>query len=114
MLVDIAEEEECKEILLVYYHLLTSPEPLTPERLDAKIESWLAEKTGAQINFDIHGPLQNLQDIRGRLDTNREKSLLEYDDQGHCRVLPLRDARTVLDYVWDHAFNFNELVMPGR
>ena len=108
MLVDIAEEEECKEIILVYYHLLTSAEPLSPEALDAQIETWLIEKTGTTINFDIHGPLQNLQQIRGR--TNQSASdqpLLEYDDRGRCCVLPLTEATVVLDYVWDNAFRYS-------
>lgn len=110
MLVDIAEEEECKEIMLVYYHLLTSDIPLTPDALDAKIETWLTEKTGATINFDIHGPLQNLQAIRGLASTGEEHPLLQIDDQGYCRVLPLTEAKTVLDYVWDNLFSYNGFV----
>jgi hypothetical protein len=113
-LVDMAEEEECKEIILVYYHLLTSPKPLNPEQLDSHIETWMEEKLGTSINFDIHGPLNNLQDIRGQVirkaedaDTAPEISLLAYDNQGFCRVLPLEDALTVLDHVWDNAFRYN-------
>ena len=113
-LVDMAEEEECKEIILVYYHLLTSPKPLNPDQLDSHIESWMEEKLGTTINFDIHGPLNNLQDIRGQVirkaedaDTAPEISLLAYDNQGFCRVLPLEDALTVLDHVWDNAFRYN-------
>ncbi len=107
-LTDIAEEEECKEILLVYYHLLTSSEPLTPEQLDAKIEAWMLEKTGTQINFDIQGPLQNLQDIRGRRkESESEQPLLEYDAQGRCQIPSLQKARSILDYVWDNAFRYN-------
>ena len=40
---DAAEEEETKEIILVYYHLLTSPDPLTPAQLDDRIERWMEE-----------------------------------------------------------------------
>lgn len=108
MMVDIAEEEECKEIILVYYHLLASPEPLTPEELDNNIEAWMTEKTGAIINFDIHGPLQNLQNLRGLTgDIKTEQPLLKYDDQGRCCVLPLREASEVLDYLWDNAFRYS-------
>lgn len=108
-LVDIAEEEECKEIILVYYHLLTSPTPLTPAALDAQIEAWMLEKTGKAINFDIQGPLDNLQAIRGQVDSGQpQRSLLEYAPQGHCQVLPLDDANAVLDQVWDNAFRYNK------
>ena len=106
-LVDLAEEEECKEIILVYYHLMTSPKPLTPQQLDARIETWMAEKTGAQINFDILGPLTNLQTIRGCCSGHAtQKPLLDYDDQGCCQVLPLAEAKAVLDDIWDKAFHY--------
>jgi hypothetical protein len=108
MLIDLAEEEECKELILVYYHLLTSPEPLAPEALDAKIESWLWEKTGQTINFDIQGPLNNLQRIQGYTNgSQKQQPLLTYDPQNRCRVLPLTQAREVLDYVWDNLFRYN-------
>ena len=44
--IDLAEEEECKEIILVYYHLLTSENSLKPEELDARIEAWMQKKAG--------------------------------------------------------------------
>jgi Protein of unknown function (DUF3754) len=114
VLIDIAEEEECKEMILVYYHLLTSPTPLNPQQLDSRIETWMEKKLGTTINFDIHGPLNNLKEIRGKvmknghgLDTIPEIPLLTYDSQGCCHVLPLEDAKTVIDYVWDNAFQYN-------
>ncbi|GAB1539583.1 hypothetical protein NUACC21_22500 [Scytonema sp. NUACC21] len=116
MLIDIAEEQECKEIILVYYHLLTSPTPLNPQQLDSRIETWMERKLGIKINFDIHGPLNNLKDIRGKAIPNPQAAnntpeipLLTYDNQGFCRVLPLHDALAVLDYVWDNAFRYNDI-----
>ena len=107
-LVDLAEEEECKEIILVYYHLLTSPVPLTPDELDARIEAWMVEKTGTSIDFDIDGPLKNLESIRGySASAGTQKPLLEYDEQGRCQVPPLKEAGAMLDWIWDNAFAYN-------
>lgn len=104
-LVDAAEEEECKEIILAYYHLLVHPEPLTPEELDDRVEHWMEQKFGTTIDFDIHGPLQNLAQIRGKIDAEDEPiPLLSYDRQGACQVLPIDDAKAIIDYVWDNAF----------
>ncbi|MEQ9553203.1 MAG: DUF3754 domain-containing protein [Coleofasciculus sp. G3-WIS-01] len=110
-LIDAAEEEECKEIILVYYHLLTSPKPLTPEQLDNLIETWMDDKFGTKIDFDINGPIHNLEEIRGKLvqdgkDTASlsEIPLLTKDKQGCCQVLPLNDAKRLIDYIWDHIF----------
>ncbi|MGK7958375.1 MAG: TMEM143 family protein [Crocosphaera sp.] len=113
-LVDIAEEEECKEIILVYYHLITSPEKLTSEKLDQKIEAWMTEKLGIHIDFDIHGPLNNLEKIRGKIvyednneDEIQEVSLLSYEQQGNINILSLEKSKMILDYVWDNAFEYN-------
>lgn len=118
MLIDLAEEEECKEIILVYYHLLTSQNPLTPEQLDSRIETWMQKKCGTTINFDIHGPLDNLADIRGKVNRNSQETentpevaLLRYEEQGYCQLLSLDDSKAVIDYVWDNAFKYNGIAI---
>ncbi len=113
-LTDIAEEEECKEIILVYYHLLTSKEKLSPKKLDRKIEQWMMEKLGIRLDFDIHGPLNNLEKIKGKIvyeddNENQRKAvpLLSYNEQGNINILSLEQSKMVLDYVWDNAFQYN-------
>lgn len=113
-LIDAAEEEECKEIILVFYHLLTSKTPLTPEQLDNRIEAWMDEKFGTQIDFDIHGPLHNLEVIRGKIAEDGYRSMnmpdvaiLTRDSQGYCHLLSLDDALAVIDYIWDRAFLYS-------
>ncbi|NER05261.1 MAG: DUF3754 domain-containing protein, partial [Okeania sp. SIO3C4] len=112
-LIDDAEEEECKEIILVYYHLLTSNTYLTPEQLDDKIEAWMEQKFDTKIDFDIHGPLNNLANIQGKIVRDGEDEdeisdipLLSYDENGCCRVLPLHEAKQLIDYIWDNAFDY--------
>ncbi|NET44815.1 TMEM143 family protein [Okeania sp. SIO2B3] len=112
-LIDDAEEEECKEIILVYYHLLTSNTYLTPEQLDNKIEAWMEQKFDTKIDFDIKGPLNNLAKIQGKIVRDDEDEdeisdipLLTYDENGCCRVLPLDDAKQLIDYIWDNAFHY--------
>lgn len=112
-LLDSAEEEETKEIILVFYHLLTSREPLTAEKLDDLVEKWMEEKFDTKIDFDINGPLQNLEKICGRIvkegqeEANiSELPLLTYDRQGNCIVLSLDEAKIVIDYIWDNAFKY--------
>ena len=112
-LIDAAEEEECKEIILVYYHLLTSKTSIDSAQLDDRIEIWMEEKLGKKIDFDIDKTIQNLQSIRGKVSLNPEDtqeltevSLLERDEQGYLRVLPLDRATKIIDYVWDNAFYY--------
>lgn len=106
-MLDSAEEEECKEALLVYYHLITHQgPPLTAAGLDARIEAWMRAKFGVVIDFDIAGPIQNLQRIRGQDRQGRERSLLSVNSTGHLEILPLEDALHVLDHLWDRAYQF--------
>lgn len=113
-LIDAAEEEECKEIILAYYHLLTSPHPLTPPQLDHKIESWMAENFKTVIDFDIEKPIRNLSEIKiVSQETDRsiyhhqKLALLQYDHQNRCHVLPLSQAKQVLDLIWDRLFEYS-------
>ena len=112
-LIDAAEEEECKEVILVYYHLITSESRLKPEKLDNKIEAWMDTNFGTKIDFDIQNTLKSLTKIKGKImrgedGKNREieKSLLTYDSQGNCQVLSLDEAKQVIDYVWDNVFSY--------
>ena len=107
-LIDAAEEEECKEIILVYYHLLTSKVPLTAEQLDNCIEEWMEDKFDTKIDFDIQSTLENLSEITGKIVKNGsdEISLLSRDRDNFCHVLSLDDAKIVIDYIWDNAFKY--------
>ncbi len=107
-LIDTAEEEECKEIILVYYHLMTAEKSLTPSQLDEYIEIWMEKKLGKKVNFDIENTLQSLEAIQGKLATESELiSLLKRDRNNYCRVLPLEQAKQIIDNVWDNAFQYN-------
>ena len=112
-LIDAAEEEECKEIILVYYHLLTSEKPLTPSQLDDRIEAWMEEHFETKIDFDIDKPIRNLEAIkaeikhsRGSTYATKQVALLKRDSSSRCQVLPLKDAKQAIDYVWDNIFQY--------
>ncbi len=110
--IDSAEEEEAKEVILVYYHLLTTDVGCDPAELDAAIEAWLAEKGAPAVDFDMTMVLRNMQAVHATLATKastqpRDTALLEIDDDGDCRVLCLLDAKRLLDQLWDEAFDYD-------
>ncbi len=109
--IDSAEEEEAKEVILIYYHLLTSDVSCDPAELDATIEAWLAQKGAPAVNFDMDMVLRHMQAVRTTLCTEehpaRERALLEIEENGDCRVLSLPDAKRLLDKLWDEAFDYN-------
>ena len=112
-LIDAAEEEECKEIILVYYHLLASKIPLTPLKLDARIETWMSDKFGKVIDFDIEKTLRNLAVIKAEIKciegsdyAIKQVQLLKRDLDNRCHILPLKEAKQVMDNIWDRLFEY--------
>ncbi len=110
-LIDDAEEEECKEAILAYYHLLTAPEGLTKPDLDARIESWFKKKFDTHLDFDVEDALEKLERLSGRIctcgprdETAEETPLISRDEAGRCRVQSLDDAIKILDSIWDHIY----------
>ena len=64
-IIDDGEDEDCKEAMLVYYHLLTHDgEPLNREGLDEKIQDWMKDSFDTVIDFDIDGPIEKLKNLR--------------------------------------------------
>ena len=113
-LIDVAEEEECKEVILAYYHLLTNSTPLTPEELDDRIESWMSDKFGTVIDFDIENPIRNLAEIKAKISYSegnnyavKQVALLKRDRDNRCRVLSIPEAKQAIDYVWDNLFSYS-------
>lgn len=114
-LIDTAEEEECKEAILAYYHLLTSGKKLTQEELDRTIEQWFETKFGVLLDFDVEDALKKLRKIKGKVVfKNQERDeigmecLIEQDENGKLRVPSLSDSLMILDSIWDNFFRFNE------
>lgn len=109
-LTDAAEEELCKEVILVYYHLLTAATALDRTKLDHKIEGWMHTNFGAKIDFDLQKTLQNLTELQAELPAGAngqcKRALLTEQTDGRLQVLPLSEAKQLLDYIWDNAFAY--------
>jgi hypothetical protein len=98
-----AEDQECKEAFLAYYVLHTAKEPLTQGVLDRRIESWLQESFGVELNFEVEDALTKLDGL---------KLLQRRGDR--LSVLPLDDALGRLDSIWDDFFRFERAVPAPR
>jgi hypothetical protein len=95
-IIGAAEDQECKEAFLAYYFLITSPTPLTQEQLDQRIEHWLLETFGIDLDFEV-------DDALGKLD---RLGLLRRD--GAKLSVPAPDKTLArLDYIWDNFFQYN-------
>jgi len=59
-ILDMAEDEESKEVFLSYMFLLQSKEPLSIEDLDLKIEQYIQEQYSVPMDFEIDDAIQKL------------------------------------------------------
>ncbi len=113
-IIDAAEEEECKEAILAYYHLLTNDQKFTKPELDRHIEKWFQEQFNTAIDFDIEDALQKLERLKGRIavkdqekETYIEKNLITEDENGKLDVRPLDESIQIMDCIWDNIFQYN-------
>lgn len=99
-LVNEAEEEECKETLLAYYFLLAEKNasglPFTMEELDDRIEEWMRERFGIDMDFEVDDAVRKLE----------EKGILKQKD-GRYTVPSMRKSLEILDEQWDSYFPYS-------
>ena len=97
--VDSAEEEEYKETMLAYFFLWRAAlagEKLSRKDLDHRIEVFMSEVSGTEINFEISDALGKLFRL----------GLADRDETDALRVLPIDQALVVLDQRWDNVFSY--------
>ena len=90
-----AEQQECKEAFLAYYFLLTAAQPMTQAELDDRIEHWLQERFGVDVDFEVDDALAKLERLGGLKRSGDKLS-----------VPPLGEALVRLDGIWDNYFTF--------
>jgi hypothetical protein len=98
-LIDSAEEEEYKEAMLAYFFLWSKSDdgqPWSIPRLDDRIEAYLREKTGVEINFEVSDALMKLFRL----------GIAHRDPSGHVHATPIDQALQALDRRWDDSFRF--------
>lgn len=91
-LLSSAEQQEVIEVLLAYRFLLTAPDGLSAEDLDASVERWVGENCQRDVDFEIGDALDKLKAL----------DLVEGEEVFRARPMP--DALAGLDRRWDDLF----------
>jgi hypothetical protein len=94
-LISAAEEQETKEVILAYHALLTGGPAAKPEDLDRRIEAWLKAAFDIDVDFEVADALAKL----------RRLGFLGQND-GQIAVVPLGEALSRLDTLWDRLYDF--------
>jgi hypothetical protein len=111
-LIDAAEAEKLKELLLAYYLLYTERDrDHTETSLDRRVEEWLLAEFGVESDFEVDDALNGLADkgllVRMPLTkgTARGSEVL--------RVYDLPSALRRLDETWDEFFQYQDKRLPS-
>lgn len=104
-LIDSAEEEECKEMMLVFRVLLVNQGPMDIKSVDDAAEQWLLETFGTKVDFDVAKALDSLAAIRGN-DDSGDVSIVTRGDSGAYSAVSIEQAKTRIDRIWDNAFRY--------
>jgi len=95
MIVDLSEEQEVKEALLAYTFLLTESGH-NQESLDNRIELWLKETFGYDIDFEVDDALSKLKELK----------LLINDSNNQLSTVTTTEALSILDERWDCIYDY--------
>lgn len=95
LLIGAGEEQDAKEAFLAYSILRREGRPLAKAELDNFCETFLREKFGLEIDFEIHDALGKLERL----------GLVTRDGETYSAVAP-EDALAKLDTAWDGLFRF--------
>ena len=105
-IVDTAEEEQSKEAILIYALMLAEDHSFNQERVQKMVNAWVEREFSVNTDIDVHRSLQQLQDLSARMPNGEEKALVEKLSDGDFQACDIETAKYILDYIWDHAFQY--------
>ena len=86
-LIGASEDSEVKEALLAYDFLLTEDAPISKQELDQKVEAWLLQKTGYDVDFEIDDALRKLRELKLVSETTEGLTTCAPDEaEANCRA----------------------------
>jgi hypothetical protein len=103
-LLDEAEEQDAREAILAYFFLwrYAGTEGWTAQQLDDYIELDFERRAGIKFDFEIDDALTKLE---------RAKIAVKSGDR--YRVVPIDEAMTTIDAIWDNIFVYYQAVKPN-
>lgn len=104
--VDAAEEEQSKEMLLIYYLLMLEDKALSAEEISIKLNAWTKDQLSASTKVKINPALEQLTNLQAALDSGVTISIIEKDADDQYRASSIESAKRIIDYIWDHAFQY--------
>ena len=104
--VDAAEEEQSKEILLIYYILILEDKALSIEEISIKLNAWVKGKFSISTKVNVKPALEQLTNLQAIVGSGVTISIVEKNTDDLYRASSIESAKRIIDYIWDHAFQY--------
>ena len=112
--IDSAEAEQCKELLLAYFLLYVERNrDFTRGQLDRRAEQWLAAEFGVTVDFDISAAVQKLTDKELVVQQQRPTPAAAAQD-AVLKVYDLPSSLRRLDEAWEDCFEDGEIAVGSE
>lgn len=105
-IVDSSEEEQSKGVILTYALMLGDRRQYSQDQVQTMVNAWVEREFSVKADINVESTLQQLQDLRAPLFDGEEKSLIEKLSDGRLQACEIESAKYILDYIWDHAFQY--------
>ena len=113
-LIDSAEAEECKELLLAYYILyMERRDDYTQNELDRRMEQWLRTEFGLDVDLEVSDAVRKLVE-KNLLVRRPSPAAGSAATDGVLKVYDLPSSLRRLDAVWDAYFFNNGAQLPEQ
>jgi hypothetical protein len=103
-LMDAADEQECREVLLGYFFLWRNPREggWSVKELDRHVEAFLKRAAGLDVDLEEQDAVAKLRRLR----------MVEETPGGRLRAVPIEQALEAMDHAWDNHFGYNGRLEP--
>jgi len=105
--IDSAEEEQSKEMLLVFYLLMQEGKALDKKELSHKVNTWVKDQFSIDTNVNIEPALEQLMKLQAPSDSREAKlAIVEKLDGDRYQACNIESAKHIIDYTWDNLFQY--------
>ena len=105
--VDSAEEEQSKEMLLIFYLLMQEGKALDKRELNNKVNAWVTDQFSLDANVNLEPGLEQLMNLQAPSDSGESKlAIVEKLDNDRYQASNIESAKHIIDYTWDNLFQY--------
>lgn len=106
--VDSAEEEQSKEMLLIFYLLMQEGKALNKKELSNKVDAWTKDQLNIDTNINLEPALEQLMNLQAPSDSGKGNlAIVEKLDNNRYQVSNIKSAKRIIDYIWDNLFQYS-------